>query len=1199
MATEAFVIAITTTGTREVQRDLSNIGTSGQAAARDIDAVGAASIRSSRSIDALSGSLGAMRNLLVAFSFVRAISGLAEFASTAVQMENKLTTITRSGAETQAVMKALGDTSIRTRTDLDTNVDTFVRLARSTGSLKLTYQQLIDLTRGIADTVHIAGASSTQAKRALMDFAEGLAAGSLQGRQLRAMVMQLPTLGDAIAKSFGLAGSQLMGFLKIHPGALSPEAIVKALQAALPGLDAIIGKTEMTINQAFTNMQTKALLFFQGMDKVYGISAKVSDVLGYVSDHIDAIGKFVLVLAGLAGLSVGLSIIGALLTNFGFLYGVVNILTGGLLKMAVALIELPFRVIAVGVELFQGLVSVMMTVGTVIQSVAGFMSGLATVIAGGITNVVAFLSTVVTESLAAIGASIVTFGVAFAAMAATGLVAYTAIAGLIAPLAQLTALADPLKNMNITIKDIPELFSAAFNTVVNDFPLITKTLSALWDDMVSGMENRLGNLGNETVQTIQDAQSFGVNPAIRAITGQKSNVNVFDTGRPTNTATPLLSTLGQHLADNFYNAKQQKLADQSGLRVSGANGEAINPSGNDSLLGNTPVVAHGKPLDENAAKPGQLEAAQQALQNFLKQFSPYAAALAQIDDFNKMVAKSTKSHVDVLKELSLAGIHATSIDDARAKLMVLVQRNVVGVGNAELKAAQETELLNAARARGIVTANEYADALLKINKARLAANPSDQGLGITVAKESSDQALRNKGDIAEGVVGKALSYQNAPTMAVEQISGLNAAFENGTIKAEGYAHALIDVLSGQRDIGSGELAAKFIAQESMLDQGKIAMEALAGVYDKFNAGSKFAIQMQAINDAMAKNPALVAEGTAAIRDLQVQLLSTQQDALSGFQKGMLDSQKTLNDFATTAATTVTSAFTDLTDALTTFFDTGKINVKKFADDILANLTKLAVQQSITGPLANALGFDQAGNGGIAGTGGILGQIFGGMGLAGVDTGQLGSSAANPMFVTFAQDGSLVSSLTGGGTGSGSSGAGPLGDVAGNLAGSSAGGGGILSELGLGNLFGGGGLPSTVSGGTQGGGLGSWISGLFGGGGASQAGKSAAGAAASSGGSWLSDIGDFLGFAGGGDMVIGGQGGTDSQNINFKATPGEIVSVRRPGDAGSTDGASGPPINVQFHVHGVQDVDGFQRSSGQLVASLGAQLTRTMQRNGKG
>lgn len=50
------------------------------------------------------------------------------------------------------------------------------------------------------------------------------------------------------------------------------------------------------------------------------------------------------------------------------------------------------------------------------------------------------------------------------------------------------------------------------------------------------------------------------------------------------------------------------------------------------------------------------------------------------------------------------------------------------------------------------------------------------------------------------------------------------------------------------------------------------------------------------------------------------------------------------------------------------------------------------------------------------------------------------------------------------------------------------------------------------------------------------------------------IGSFfksmMGFATGGDFTVGGSGGVDSQLVAFRATPGEEVSVRRPGDAGS-------------------------------------------------
>lgn len=46
-----------------------------------------------------------------------------------------------------------------------------------------------------------------------------------------------------------------------------------------------------------------------------------------------------------------------------------------------------------------------------------------------------------------------------------------------------------------------------------------------------------------------------------------------------------------------------------------------------------------------------------------------------------------------------------------------------------------------------------------------------------------------------------------------------------------------------------------------------------------------------------------------------------------------------------------------------------------------------------------------------------------------------------------------------------------------------------------------------------------------------------------------DIASLFGFATGGSFTVGGSGGTDSQLVAFRATPGEMVDVRTPGQAG--------------------------------------------------
>ena len=79
-----------------------------------------------------------------------------------------------------------------------------------------------------------------------------------------------------------------------------------------------------------------------------------------------------------------------------------------------------------------------------------------------------------------------------------------------------------------------------------------------------------------------------------------------------------------------------------------------------------------------------------------------------------------------------------------------------------------------------------------------------------------------------------------------------------------------------------------------------------------------------------------------------------------------------------------------------------------------------------------------------------------------------------------------------------------------------------------------------------------------------------------------------GFAHGGDFIVGGSGGTDTTPINFMATPGEMVSIRTPGQM-----SGGNNVNIAITVNagesrkssGTGDApnfDQFARSISQLV-----------------
>jgi lambda family phage tail tape measure protein len=76
-------------------------------------------------------------------------------------------------------------------------------------------------------------------------------------------------------------------------------------------------------------------------------------------------------------------------------------------------------------------------------------------------------------------------------------------------------------------------------------------------------------------------------------------------------------------------------------------------------------------------------------------------------------------------------------------------------------------------------------------------------------------------------------------------------------------------------------------------------------------------------------------------------------------------------------------------------------------------------------------------------------------------------------------------------------------------------------------------------------------------------------------------GTQLAFATGGDMTVGGSGGVDSQMVNFKATPGEKIYVRKAGERDPSDGGGTVvQVGVVIHNNGDSQVRTQQSKNGQ-------------------
>jgi lambda family phage tail tape measure protein len=115
----------------------------------------------------------------------------------------------------------------------------------------------------------------------------------------------------------------------------------------------------------------------------------------------------------------------------------------------------------------------------------------------------------------------------------------------------------------------------------------------------------------------------------------------------------------------------------------------------------------------------------------------------------------------------------------------------------------------------------------------------------------------------------------------------------------------------------------------------------------------------------------------------MQATGKQVGPFAGLQAGLNDYAQTVTDTFSTVKTSVSGAFKGMEDALTQFVMTGKLDFKSLANSIIADMVRMAVQASITKPLAGLFS-------------NLVGSWFGGAGsAASVSSDAVTLAAMNP------------------------------------------------------------------------------------------------------------------------------------------------------------------------------------------------------------
>lgn len=264
-----------------LQKDLVTLGQKGNQA-------GATTARGiSRMETSLQRASFAARGLVASLAAVVGVRAFVTIADQAALLNARLRLAARGQDEFNRAAAGTFEIAQRTRTSLQTTIDLYARLERSTRDLGVAQGDLLQLTETINQAGQLSGGGQG-VEAGLVQLAQGLQSGKLQGDELRSVLEQIPRLAEAIRTGLtdlGVEGARDLRKLA-QEGTLTPELVLQAILRQKDVIEREFAQLPVSVGQSFTRIQNSITQAFGQFDRAVGASRGLAGALSDVADFI-------------------------------------------------------------------------------------------------------------------------------------------------------------------------------------------------------------------------------------------------------------------------------------------------------------------------------------------------------------------------------------------------------------------------------------------------------------------------------------------------------------------------------------------------------------------------------------------------------------------------------------------------------------------------------------------------------------------------------------------------------------------------------------------------------------------------------------------------------------------------------------------------------------------------------------------------
>ncbi|MFC3865847.1 phage tail tape measure protein [Alcaligenes aquatilis] len=363
-----------------------------------------------------------------------------------------------------------------------------------------------------------------------------------------------------------------------------------------------------------------------------------------------------------------------------------------------------------------------------------------------------------------------------------------------------------------------------------------------------------------------------------------------------------------------------------------------------------------------------------------QQAEVYKAKLRGASDEQAALAGFVAGMADAAKKLekATADQDAKAVQGARNLLSELaaqeIQLRVNSAYAAEYKALLALGVSEGVASQGADTAGELAglkaqeEVLKRIKTVQdnIAANTKPTKKGAGSKKQDEDERLLKQMRERLALLGKETEYEKL----LANISSGAVKFRKGPSEEE--AKRLAKQLDDEQRQIDLEKTLKSLREEQSVTQREFmreldafgkgdwangVIEALSSVEERYRQiirdrqNSPHGLsqdELKAIQESLHEELVMVRDHYAQLKELQGDWSLGASSALQNYADQAANLFGSVGNLAT-------SMFKGMEDALASFVTTGKLDFKSLADSIIQDMIRIAIQQSITGPLASAFG----------------------------------------------------------------------------------------------------------------------------------------------------------------------------------------------------------------------------------------------------